>query len=38
MSPEVYLLLTTDRRWSPDRYQTWLADTLTQQLLGSAAP
>lgn len=37
MSPEVYLLLTTDRRWSPDRYQTWLADTLAQQLLGSAS-
>jgi AcrR family transcriptional regulator len=36
MSPEVYLLLTTDRRWTPDRYQTWLADTLAQQLLGSA--
>jgi len=36
MSPEVYLLLTTDRRWSPDRYQAWLADTLAQQLLSSA--
>jgi AcrR family transcriptional regulator len=36
MSPEVYLLFTTDRGWSPDRYQTWLADTLTQQLLDSA--
>ena len=36
MSPEVYLLLTTDRGWSPDRYQTWLADTLTQQLVDSA--
>jgi AcrR family transcriptional regulator len=36
MSPEVYLLLTGDRRWSPDRYQAWLADTLSQQLLGSA--
>jgi hypothetical protein len=36
MSNEVYLLLTTDRRWSPDRYPTWLADTLAQQLLGTA--
>jgi phage gp46-like protein len=36
MSNEVYLLLTADRRWSPDRYQTWLADTLAQQLLGTA--
>lgn len=36
MSPEVYRLLTNDRRWSPGRYQTWLADTLAQQLLGPA--
>jgi AcrR family transcriptional regulator len=36
MSPEVYRLLTTDRRWSGDQYQTWLADTLTQQLLSPA--
>ena len=36
MSPEVYLLLTTDRGWGPDRYQAWLAGTLAQQLLGSA--
>jgi hypothetical protein len=33
MSPEVYRLLTTDRRWTPVRYSTWLAETLEQQLL-----
>jgi hypothetical protein len=31
---EVYRLLTIDRRWSADRYQTWLANTLAEQLLG----
>ena len=32
MSPEVYLLLVGDRGWTPERYQQWLATTLTQQL------
>jgi AcrR family transcriptional regulator len=32
MSPEVYRLLVGDRRWTPERYQEWLATTLTQQL------
>jgi AcrR family transcriptional regulator len=32
MSPEVYRLLVGDRRWKPERYQAWLATTLTQQL------
>jgi AcrR family transcriptional regulator len=32
MSPEVYGLLVGDRGWSPERYQEWLATTLTQQL------
>ena len=32
MSPEVYRLLVGDRRWTPERYQQWLANTLTQQL------
>lgn len=32
MSPEVYRLLVGDRRWKPERYQQWLATTLTQQL------
>jgi glutamate/tyrosine decarboxylase-like PLP-dependent enzyme len=33
MSPEVYLLLVGDRGWSPDRYEQWLTDVLTGQLL-----
>jgi AcrR family transcriptional regulator len=33
MSPEVYRLLVGDRHWTPERYQQWLATTLTQQLL-----
>lgn len=32
-SPELYRLLVTDRHWTPDRYQEWLATTLIQQLL-----
>jgi AcrR family transcriptional regulator len=32
MSPEVYRLLVGDRRWTPERYQQWLATTLVQQL------
>jgi AcrR family transcriptional regulator len=32
MSPEVYGLLVGDRGWSTERYQQWLATTLTQQL------
>ena len=32
MSPEVYLLLVGDRGWTLERYQQWLATTLTQQL------
>jgi AcrR family transcriptional regulator len=32
-SPDVYQLLVTDRGWSPDRYQQWLAETLADQLL-----
>jgi len=33
MSPEVYRLLVGDRGWPPDRYQQWLTDILTGQLL-----
>jgi AcrR family transcriptional regulator len=33
MSPEVYRLLVGDRHWPADRYRTWLASTLAQQLL-----
>ena len=32
-SPELYRLLVVDRQWSTDRYERWLADTLTDQLL-----
>jgi AcrR family transcriptional regulator len=32
MSPEVYALLVGDRGWTVERYQEWLAATLTQQL------
>lgn len=32
-SPEVYGLLVFDRGWSGERYEHWIADTLTQQLL-----
>ncbi|HVW41941.1 MAG TPA: helix-turn-helix domain-containing protein [Amycolatopsis sp.] len=33
MSPEVFTLLVADRRWSPQRYERWLAQTLQDQLL-----
>jgi hypothetical protein len=32
-SPEVYGLLVLDRGWSPERYETWLTETLIDQLL-----
>lgn len=32
-SPEVYRLLTVDRGWSGDAYQTWLGDSLIRLLL-----
>ena len=32
-SPEVYGLLVLDRGWSSERYETWLASILTDQLL-----
>jgi len=32
MAPEVYRLLVTDRRWSPERYQAWATSLLVQQL------
>lgn len=35
-SPEVYRLLVVDRSWSPDRYETWLTETLVDQLLAAA--
>jgi AcrR family transcriptional regulator len=33
MSPEVYRLLVGDRGWPPQRYEQWLKDVLTGQLL-----
>jgi AcrR family transcriptional regulator len=32
-SPELYELLVGARQWSPDRYESWLADTLARLLL-----
>ncbi|MBV8985591.1 MAG: helix-turn-helix transcriptional regulator [Acidimicrobiia bacterium] len=32
MSPEVYRLLVVEKRWSPEKYEQWLAATLVQQL------
>lgn len=32
-NPETYLLLTTHHGWTPDQFQTWLADSLQQLLL-----
>jgi TetR/AcrR family transcriptional regulator, regulator of autoinduction and epiphytic fitness len=33
MSPEVYRLLTGDRRWAPERYEQWLVGILVDQLV-----
>jgi AcrR family transcriptional regulator len=33
VSPEVYGLLVVDRGWQPERYETWLTETLVDQLL-----
>jgi hypothetical protein len=32
-SPELFGLLVRTRQWSPDRYESWLADTLARLLL-----
>ena len=37
MSPEVYRLLVDERAWPPGRYEQWLKDILTDQLLAAAA-
>lgn len=34
--PEVYRTLVVERAWSAQRYETWLGQTLTSQLLGPA--
>lgn len=33
MAPEVYRRLVVERGWPPERYRSWLVDTLAQQLL-----
>lgn len=38
MSPDLYRLLVTERGWPPERYQQWLAATLTGQLLPPMSP
>ncbi len=35
-NPELFTLVTTAHGWSPERYETWLADTLTLLLLPPA--
>ena len=37
LSPELYRLLVVERRWKPDRYERWLTEVLSQQLLPPAA-
>jgi AcrR family transcriptional regulator len=32
-SPELYVMLTTERRWTPEHYQSWLADLWVRFLL-----
>jgi hypothetical protein len=32
-SPELYGLLVRTKRWTPDQYESWLADTLARLLL-----
>jgi AcrR family transcriptional regulator len=32
---EAYCLLVTERGWTPERYESWVADLLVQQLLGA---
>ena len=32
-SPEVHRLLRVSRGWTPERYSTWLRDSLTRILL-----
>jgi len=34
--PDVWLLLTSERGWSPQAFETWFRDTLAQQLLEPA--
>nr|MBA3267271.1 hypothetical protein [Acidimicrobiia bacterium] len=36
-SAELYVLLTVERRWTPDRYERWLADAWCRLLLPTDA-
>jgi AcrR family transcriptional regulator len=38
LSPEVYGLLVVDRGWSTERYETWLTQTLVDQLVAARRP
>ncbi|MFE2036615.1 TetR/AcrR family transcriptional regulator [Streptomyces scopuliridis] len=38
LSPELFLILTRDRAWSPDKWQRWAYDTLCSQLLVADRP
>ncbi|MEU8798914.1 helix-turn-helix domain-containing protein [Spirillospora sp. NPDC048819] len=38
LSPELFLVLTRDRAWPPDRWERWAYDTLRTQLLDDPAP
>ncbi|WP_187438565.1 hypothetical protein [Streptomyces sp. sk2.1] len=33
LSPELFLVLTRDRAWSPTKWEQWAYDTLSSQLL-----
>jgi hypothetical protein len=35
-SPESYRLLVRERGWTPQRYEDWLGETATTQLLGDS--
>ena len=36
--PDVWLLLTGERGWSPEAFETWFRQTLMQQLLITSVP
>jgi hypothetical protein len=38
VGPWAYRVLVTERGWTPDEYQTWLAGTLYTQLMNNGPP
>ncbi|MFF5979001.1 TetR/AcrR family transcriptional regulator [Streptomyces olindensis] len=38
LSPELFLVLTRDRAWSPDKWERWAYDTLGSRLLADSGP